>query len=334
MWIWDVAHDKIWATTQIRRHDGLPKEQPIAFSDVLEAAHPADREDLARAVGTALATGEEFDVEYRLTGPDGEVRWIAARGRTEKGNGQRLLGVALDVTERKLSELRAAQDHRALRHMTRVSTVGQLSAAIAHQLNQPLAAILGNAEAAQKMLQREKVDLVELREICNDIVSEDHRAAEVIRRLGELYKRGDMRTEVLDLNELIRETLDLLRTELLIRHITPLTALAPALPVIEGGHVQLQQVLLNLILNAVDAMVRATPRAEARDPNRVGGAVRLLVTDSGTGIAPDNLKTVFDAFWSTRQEAWHRLAICQSIVVAHHGSITAANNAEAARHFA
>ena len=270
MWVWDVTRDKIWATTQLRQGAGLPEEQPNAIHDVLNAAHAADRERLDRAVRKALATGEELDVEYRLAGPDDDVRWISARGRAEKGDGQLLLGITLDITERKLAELRADQDRIALRHMTRVSMMGQLSAAIAHQLNQPLAAILGNAEAAQKMLGREKVDLAELREICNDIVGENHRASEVIRRLGELYKRGDMKMEPLDLNELIRETLDLLRTELLVRHVTPVTDLAPALPVIEGGHVQLQQVLLNLILNAADAMngigVRAT---DIHDPHRI-----------------------------------------------------------------
>src|SRR5204862_2087193 len=162
--------------------------------------------------------------------------------------------VALDAAERKLSELRAAEDRTALRYMTRVSTLGQLSASIAHQLNQPLAAILGNAEAARKMLGRESVDLAELREICDDIVSDDNRAAEIIRRLGALYKRGDMKTELLDLNELIRETLDLLRTELLVRHLAPVTELAPGLPMIEAERVQLQQVLLSLFLNAADAM--------------------------------------------------------------------------------
>ena len=215
-------------------HSSAADEQPVAFDEVLQSAHRADREQLDRAVKQAVATDEELDVEYRVVGADGEVRWIQARGRAEKDNAQQMLGVAVDVTERKLAELSAAEDRTALRYMTRVSTLGQLSASIAHQLNQPLAAILGNAEAARKMLSRERVDLVELREICDDIVEEDNRAAEIIRRLGALYKRGDMKTEPLDLNELIRETLDLLRAELLIRHLTPLTDLASALPMIEG----------------------------------------------------------------------------------------------------
>jgi C4-dicarboxylate-specific signal transduction histidine kinase len=257
------------------------------------------------------------------------VRWIAARGRADD-NGQ-MRGVAIDVTERKRAELRAVEDRNALRHMTRVSMLGQLSASIAHQLNQPLAAILGNAEAARKMLSRDRVDLAELREICDDIVNEDNRAAEVIRRLGALYKRGDMKVEPLDLNGLIRETLDLLRGELLIRHVMPVTDLSQSLPPVDGGSIQLQQVLLNLIINAADAMSerpvedrRLTLRTESTPDE-----VRLSVIDNGSGIAPDDLPRVFDAFWSTKAGGMGiGLAICQSIVAAHHGTITASNNPE------
>jgi len=331
MWIWDVSRDKIWATPQLRQRAGPPDEQPVSFSDVLEPANPSDREALDRAVRKALASGDDLDIEYRMAGPGGEQRWIAVRGRAEKGNGRRLLGVALDITERKVAEIQAEKDRGALQHMTRVSMLGQLSASIAHQLNQPLAAILGNAEAAQKMLGRDKVDLVELREICDDIVSEDHRASEVIRRLGELYRRGEMKMDSIDLNELIRETLELVRTELMTRHVTLVTDLAPALPVIEGGRVQLQQVLLNLALNAADSMSstdvkhrRLTIRTEL-----TGTDVRLYVVDRGVGIPAADLKRVFDAFWSTKERGMGiGLAICQSIVAAHRGHISAANNVE------
>ena len=277
LWIWDVARDRLWATTYPRPRAGPTDARPIAFEDVLAMAHPADREQLDRAVRRALATGEELDIEYRITEQDGAVRWIAARGRVEKGNGEHVLGVAVDITERKLAELRAVEDRAALRHMTRVSMLGQLSASIAHQLNQPLAAILGNAEAARKMLSRDGVDLAELREICDDIVTEDNRAAEVIRRLGALYKRGDMKMEPLDLNDLIRETLDLLRTELLTRNVVPRTDLTPGLLMVDGGRVQLQQVLLNLILNAADAMngIDAAARTVTIRSESIGADVRL-----------------------------------------------------------
>jgi len=335
LWAWDIARDRIWATAQPRRQvDSSVK--PIAFDDMLRNVHAADREKLEQAAGKALATGGEFDAEYRVTGHDGETRWIAARGRAERGNYQRLLGVAFDVTERKNVELRAAEDRNALRHMTRVSMVGQLSAAIAHQLNQPLAAILGNAEAAQKMLEREKPDVAELRQICSDIVSENHRASATIRRLSELYKRGDMQLETIDLNELASETLDLLRTELLIRQVNPTTDLAPALPVVEGGRVQLQQVLLNLVMNAADAVsnVNAEERKLAIRTESSGTDVRLYVIDNGTGIVAKDMKKVFDPFWSTKAEGMGMgLAICHSIVAAHRGRVTVQNNEEGGASF-
>jgi signal transduction histidine kinase len=325
-WIWDIAGDKVRAGMRPRPPAG---EQPIAFQGVLESAHPADRGDLERALNKAVATGEEIDVEYRTVAGDGEVRWIAARGRAERASGQQVIGVAIDITERKRAELRAVEDRSALRRMTRVSMLGQLSASIAHQLNQPLAAILGNAEAAQKMLARERVDLAELREICNDIVAEDNRAAQVIRRLSALYKRDEMHMAPLDLNTLIRETLDLLRAELLIRNVTPIADLAPSLPLVDGETVQLQQVVLNLVLNAADAMRgtqvedrRLVIRTEASDAE-----LRMLVIDHGPGIAVEHLASVFDAFWTTKPEGMGiGLAICRSIVTAHQGHIAAANN--------
>lgn len=326
IWMWDVARDKVRPAGRSRQ---LEAERAVPFEEVVERAYPADRDELERAVKKALATGEEIDVEYRMIAADGDVRWIAARGRAEKNDDRQLLGVAIDITERKRAELRAVEDRNALRHMTRVSMLGQLSASIAHQLNQPLAAILGNAEAARKMLGRENVDLVELREICNDIVTQDNRAAEVIRRLGALYKRGDLKMEPLDLNDLIRETLDLLRAELLIRHVTPITELAQSLPPVDGGSIQLQQVMLNLVINAADAMSekkieqrRLTIRTEV-----VAAEVRLCVIDNGSGIAADDLPNIFDAFWSTKAGGMGiGLAICQSIVAAHHGRMTASNN--------
>jgi len=330
-WVWDAARDTVKAVTHTRQLEGARNGRSVALRDFLESVHPADRDDVGRAAGNALASGEELDVEYRLVGSNGDVRWMAARGRVEQGNARRLVGVALDVTDRRSAELRSAEDRMALRHMTRVSMVGQLSAAIAHQLNQPLAAILGNAEAAEKMLGRSSVDLAELREICGDIVSENHRAAEIIRRLGELYKRGDMKVETVDLNALIRETLDLLRTELLIRQVAPVTQLSPALPKVDGGYVQLQQVVLNLVLNAADAVGafavaerRLAIRTEATD-----AAIQLHVVDNGSGIAASDVERVFDPFWSTKAGGMGiGLAICQSIVAAHRGRISAANNAD------
>jgi C4-dicarboxylate-specific signal transduction histidine kinase len=331
MWMWDLTHDSIWATGKLRQRAGLSKETPVSFDQILQTIHPADRDGFDRAVRQAAATDEELDVEYRIVAPDGEVRWFAARGHAATSEGQCLTGVKMDITARKIAELQAERDRSALTRMSRVSMMGQLSAAIAHQLNQPLAAILGNAEAARKMLGREHLDLAELRAICDDIVTEDNRAAEVIRRLGALYKRGEMEFAPLDLNELVRETLDLVRTELMNRHVAPVAELAPSLPSIEGGRVQLQQALLNLILNAADAMseVAVAERSLTVRTEMDGADVRLCVVDRGTGIDPGDIRKVFDAFWSTKAGGIGvGLAICQSIVKAHRGTLAATNNPE------
>ncbi|MEJ8859739.1 ATP-binding protein [Variovorax robiniae] len=323
-----------WAWNVARWTPGPSKEQAGVLARVLESVHPADRDAVAHAVRLAVENGKELDVEYRIRHSDGNLRWMAARGRVNvdtEGGGKQLTGVSIDITARKNAELQAERDRAALTHMTRVSTMGQFSASIAHQLNQPLAAILGNAEAARMMLSREHPDPTELRAICDDIVSEDKRAAEIIRRLGALFKRGEMTFASLDLNELVLETLELVRTELANRQVTARTLLKSGLPPIQGDRVQLQQVLLNLILNASDAM------AGMEGPSRLlllhtagsGDQVHLTVIDHGPGIADEQLPHVFDAFWSTKVDGTGvGLAICKSIATAHNAMIAAQNNPE------
>ena len=328
-WVWDVARGRIAATGRSRRRKIAPIERTIGVNRLLDGIHPSDRDSVERAMRNAVTTGQEVDIEYRTVRSDGETRWIAARGRAENGNAERLLGVALDVTDRKNAELQAVRDRDALRHMTRASVLGQLSASIAHELNQPLAAILNNAEAARKMLGRGTFDVSELREICDDIVTEDQRAAQVIARLRQLFRRGELQLLPLDANELVRETLDLLGAELAMRHVTPVLDLAPSLVSIHGDRVQLQQVLLNLIANAADAM-SGEPESERRlvlRTDAAGAAVRVCIVDRGPGIAPGDLERVFEPFWSDKPDGMGMgLAICHAIVTAHGGTLTATNN--------
>ena len=328
MWIWDFGHKETPKHTPQRRSTDHRTDHFSDFNDVLAGVLPEDRAAVESAAKRALATGEAMEVEYRVAGHDGDEQWMKARGGTAQGNGQRLLGVTLDITPRKRAEAQAEQDRAALRHMTRVSLLGQLSASIAHQLNQPLASILSNAEAAQTMLRREPVDLPELREICNDIVAEDHRAAEVIRRLGALFKRGEPLLAPLDVNELVGDTIELTRTNLLTRHVTVTLRLAPELPRIDGDRVQLQQLLLNLIVNAADAM-EAIPVSERQltiSTARSGLQIQLCVADRGPGIAAGEMENVFDPFWSTKAGGMGMgLAICRTIALAHGGSLASSN---------
>jgi C4-dicarboxylate-specific signal transduction histidine kinase len=300
-------------------------------SDRLENILAPDRERVEAVIRGAITTGEDFDVEYRVAGPDGTLRWRSARGRVDHGQGRRLIGVVSDITQRKLEQAEAVQAHAELQHMTRVALLGQLSASIAHQLNQPLASILGNAEAAQKILERMPLDLAELRDIFADIVAEDQRAAEVIRRLGALFRRSPPALAPLDINELVRETVELTRTNLLIHHVVLVATLLPDLPLVEGDRVQLQQVLLNLIINAADAMsaLPETRRVMTITSALESGMIRLCVADRGPGIPAESMDKLFQPFWSTKADGMGiGLAVCRSIVAAHHGCLDVANAPE------
>jgi len=327
-WIWNTQPDaeRDLAAPLASVIDGDATETD--FQAVLATVHPADREMLSRAVHAATTLEHELDVEYRVMRGDA-VTWLAARGRADAGNPTRLRGVAFDITARRSAEIEAERDRDALRHMARVSLLGQLSASIAHQLNQPLAAILGNAEAARTMLSRDDLDADELRAICDDIISEDHRASTVIRRLGALFKRTDRLAVPLEINDLIVETLDLLRSDLMTRHVAITKALTPELPQVLGDRVQLQQVLMNLVMNACDAMnaVPADDRTLRIRTDRVDREIRVSISDRGPGIPAENLERVFDPFWSTKSGGMGiGLAVCRSIATAHDGALTALNN--------
>ena len=316
----------------------------------LRAGHPvafASLRDLPPAAGTDLPALERAGLAAALAVPMAPSRtavgaFVLSNTQRERGWPQYVIdgaGLLAEVfasllarrssrARQQAAETQAQRDRNALGHMARVDMLGKLSASIAHQLNQPLAAILANAEAANIMLARETVDLVELREICRDIIAEDHRAAEVIRRLGALYRRGEVAVAPLDLNSLVTETLELLRTELLTRDIIVSTDLDESLRPIEGDRVQLQQVLLNLVINAADAM-RSTPAAQRVldiRTERQAAEVNLRVRDYGPGIPTADFETIFEAFWTTKTSGLGiGLVICQSIVAAHGGRLTVTN---------
>jgi signal transduction histidine kinase len=329
--VWNLARDAIAANGRSRESSAPPQQTTENFDHVLQTIHPADRDRFDLAARRAAANNSELDVEYRAVQTDGEVRWFAARGQTAPGNSHRLTGVKMDITARKTAELQAEADRAALTHMSRVAMMGEMSAAIAHQLNQPLAAILGNAETARKMLGCKDASLEDLREILDDIVAEDNRAAEVIRRLGALYKRGEIELSELDLNDVVRETLALLRTDLAMRKVAPVLELAASPPPVQGSRVHLQQVLLNLVLNAADAMTAVDPsrRVVVVRTSSDGDHVRACVVDRGTGISPSDLPRVFTSFWSTKATGVGvGLAICKAIINAHRGTLIAKNNPE------
>jgi C4-dicarboxylate-specific signal transduction histidine kinase len=228
------------------------------------------------------------------------------------------------------AELEIAQQRNQLTHLSRVNMLGELSGSLAHEISQPLTAILGNAHAAQQLLGQSDPDLNQLRDILGDIVADDERAGEVIRRLRLLLKRGEVQFQSLNASELVEEVLKLLRSELVDRGTTAQAKLAPSLPVIQADKVQLQQVLINLVTNACDAMADMPPEARAltiRTGLDGNGFVVIAVCDAGPGIAKEKLEQVFEPFFTTKANGMGLgLSVCRTIAKAHGGKLWAEHN--------
>jgi two-component system, LuxR family, sensor kinase FixL len=237
-----------------------------------------------------------------------------------------------DVTEQKHAELEAAEQRRELAHLGRVVSLGELSGALAHELSQPLAAILANARAAQRMLTSDPSNVAEVHEILEDIAEDDRRAGGVIHRLRSLLRKGEMQLQSLDLNGVVVEVLELMHSELIQRRVFAESQLAPSLPWVSVDRVQVQQVLLNLIVNACEAMPAERPgghRLTIVTALTDQGAVRLSITDEGSGIPEGQIDRVFDPFVTSKEHGVGLgLTICRSIVAAHGGRLWAVNNPE------
>jgi signal transduction histidine kinase/sugar lactone lactonase YvrE len=225
---------------------------------------------------------------------------------------------------------RERQQQAELARVSRVSLLGELSASLAHELNQPLAAILSNAQAAQRFLADDPADVDEVRAILRDIAESDRRASEIIRRMRAMMKKGEAQMEPRDINADIEGVVALLHSELATRHVTVATQLLPGLPSVHGDHIQLQQVLLNLIVNGCDAM-RDNPPDERRllitTERAADDMVHVAVTDRGSGIPPEIIEQIFTAFYSTKSNGLGMgLSICRAIIKAHGGLLWAGNN--------
>jgi two-component system sensor kinase FixL len=248
-------------------------------------------------------------------------------------DGLLVLASIIDISERKQAELEAARQRNEMAHLSRVTTLGELSGSLAHELNLPLGAILSNAQAAQRMLANGKTDLAELREILNEIVSEDKHAGEVVHRLRLWLQKGEVQQHSLSINKVVRDVLNLIRTDLINQNVIVTIQLARNLPAVIGDSVQLQQVLVNLVVNACDAMAECDAR-ERRLLIRTrvdgsGRAVIVSVIDMGGGVPEEKLEQIFEPFFTTKEKGMGLgLSVCRSIITAHHGKLWATNNAD------
>jgi two-component system, LuxR family, sensor kinase FixL len=331
-WSREFKRNEIWVTDQWRSMFGFAKSEPLQLDDFLQRLHPDDRDFMSPSLVKWGQGDGRFRVEYRAQMPDGGTRWMASEGYLEldsSGRPARLQGVTQDITHRKQAELDAHAHRNEVAHLLRAASLGELSSALAHELSQPLTAILGNAQAAQLILARNDCDLEEIREILDDIASDDQRACEIIGRLRTLLKKGEFQPRVLEANELIHEALKLMNYDLMAHHIRVIPELGVGLPSIRGDSVQLQQVLINLILNAVDAMSERAPNARAltlQSCRLEDNSVRFSVADTGSGIAPGSEEKIFEPYHTTKPRGLGLgLSLSRSIVFAHGGRLWAEN---------
>jgi C4-dicarboxylate-specific signal transduction histidine kinase len=302
----------------------------------MNALHPDDRSmDYWSA---ALAPGEPFEKEARLRQFDGEYRRFLLRFvplRNERGSIVEWYAKSTDIEDLRRAEeelhqrearLRDAQ--MALAHANRVTATGQLAASIAHEVSQPIAAAITNANAARRWLGAQPPDLEEVREALGRIIRDGRRASDIIGRIRALVRKAPPRKDQVDINEVVGEVVALTRSELRSSRTSVLTQLADDLPLVLGDRIQLQQVMLNLILNAVEAMSGSGERERKlliRTDQEGSGGVFVAVQDSGPGLEPESLDRLFDAFYTTKPSGMGMgLSICRSIIEAHGGRVWAA----------
>jgi len=324
-----LANEQAEAVFGYGREELVAMPVEMLIPERFRGAHVGLRRAYARDMqARVMGTGREL-FACRRDGAEIPVEIALSPMPTERG--LFVLASVVDITERRKIERTTARQRDELAHMSRVAMLGELSGSLAHELNQPLTAILSNAQAAQRFLAQSPPRVDKLAEILADIVKSDHRAGAVIQRLRSLLRKEDAQRRLLDLNEVVEESLRLLRSDLLSRRVAVDADLAEALPAVSGDRNQLQQVLLNLVINGCDAMDgrEADRRLLVRTRATAQGNVELSVSDRGEGIPAEDLDRVFEPFVTTKSQGIGLgLAICRSIVEAHSGRLWATNNAD------
>jgi C4-dicarboxylate-specific signal transduction histidine kinase len=333
---WDVSSGEIrWSEETFRIFGFEPGTTPTDQM-IEQRTHPDDRELARRILDSAAQQGKEFDLEHRLLMPDGSIKDVRVVGRPSQ-NQSEYVGAVTDVTESRRAEAERKQAQEALRatqaqlaHVNRVMTMGELAASIAHEVNQPLSGIVLNGNAGLRWLSSDEPNLVEARESLQRLVRDAHRAGDVIARIRALTRKGTIEKGRLDLNETIEEVVVLARAELQKNRVDLRKELRTDLPAVLGDRIQLQQVVLNLLINGIEAMsaVAGRPRelwvaTGDHDPQ----VVLVTVRDSGVGLDPQGAERIFDAFYTTKPAGMGMgLSISRSIVQNHGGRLWAEAN--------
>jgi PAS domain S-box-containing protein len=309
-----------------------PERGAPTWDQFLERIHPEDRSRLQATSDRAIAEKSDYDVEFRILVPRSPVKFVHAVGKPVLGPAGELLqfvGVVMDVTESNRAEETRERLHRAqadLAHINRISTMGELTAWLAHEIKQPIGAAVTNAEACLRLLDRDHPDILEAREAALEMARDARRAADIIDRVRLLYQKGSSQLDEVDINEVIGEMVAMLQNEASRKSIKIRTNLGHKLPKVMADRVQLQQVLMNLMLNSIEAMQGASGELAIKS-HTDGGQLFISVTDTGMGLPAKNTEQIFDPFFTTKpQGTGLGLAITRSIIEAHGGRIWASPN--------
>jgi signal transduction histidine kinase len=329
---WRVSTDEITWSEQLYRIFEFDPGMPVTLELIGTRVHPEDRPLLHDMIERARGAGTDFEHEHRLQMPDQSIKYLlmVAHGTRDEDGRLEYIGAVQDVTARRLSEQALGKAQSELAHVARVNALSLLTASIAHEVNQPLSGIVTNASTCLRMLAADPPDVDGARETARRTIRDGNRASEVIERVRALFTKKESATEAVDLNEAAREVVALLLSELQRNRVMLRSELADDLPAVTGDRAELQQVILNLLRNASDAMVDVDerPRQLLITTEREGGdRVRLSVRDAGIGVDPENMSKLLDAFYTTKSDGMGiGLSVSRSIIERHHGRLWAEPN--------
>ena len=329
---WSLDTDEVTFSRELYRIFEFDPDAAVTPGQIGIRVHPEDIPLLTEKAKLARREINDHDCELRLRMPDGRVKYLRAKSHGMRHEDGRLehIGAIQDVTERRLAEDALSKVRSELAHMTRVASLGALTASITHEVNQPLSGIVTNASTCLRMLSANPPNVDGARETLRRTIRDGHRASDVVTRLRALFTKHDAATELVDLNDATREVIALSLSDLQRNQVIPRAELADDLPFVRGDRVQLQQVILNLLLNASDAMssVVNRPRQLAIKSERdKGDCVRLSVQDTGVGIDPSHMDKLFEAFFTTKSAGMGMgLSVSRSIIESHHGRLWATPN--------
>jgi PAS domain S-box-containing protein len=329
---WKVSSGELFWSEETFRIFGYDRTTKPSLELIMQRTHPADTAQVRQLIDRALRDGRDWELEHQLLMPDGSIKsaHVVARAVRDELGSVEFVGAIMDVSAAKRAEQNLRQAQAELAHMSRVTTLGELTASIAHEVNQPIAGVVSNAEAAMRWLGAKPPNLDQAREVLGHVVKDGMRAGDVIHRIRALIKKAPARMARVDVNETTLDVIALTRSELLRHGVSLETQLATGLPPVEGDRIQLQQVILNLILNAVEAIsgIDEGPREMRISTAReASNDVLVSVRDLGPGLDPQNADRLFEAFYTTKPDGLGMgLAICRSIIEAHGGRLWATEN--------